>query len=498
MTPAANSNTHVSLLHSNSFSSPQETIFTRDRVLPSASSSPSDEDLEFWRRSLASPLLEILRQTQYSTEAIDAFKNLIDTLVLPALGRAPQRTGQGWNFAFPSFMNDNHCPVEIGLTWEKGQPSVKFSIEPIGCPSGDEFQTLANLLAAERLCQALSAAGLGNFDRLRDLAKHCICEEYDGDLLQGSQVFVAFDLKRSGKIFAKAYLMPHARAKRTSASNFEVVDEAIRRVHADGTAWSKVCSYYHSLCPSERPEPVVLSTDCSDDASARIKIYFRYRTKDFESVLQHLSLGGRISAGWDRSLRQLWDAVLSEQKQDETTCLRTISDDSEATGGVLIYYDFSESEDEATAKIYLPVRHWAASDQAAAEGLSQYLQMSQSFLPTHFGTSSTHDNVSQPFLYERVLQQFAQPFDLQGRGLQNYVCIGQKKDGRVDLSVYLNPLPPQMSGISTPEAMGTCSQSAPCQVKSPEDEEDSKTSADGLTCYGSTIKDFLRRTPRVL
>ncbi|CAD6910953.1 unnamed protein product [Tilletia controversa] len=477
-----------SLLTPPNIDSPQRPILLRNDLPSTTGYGPSPEDLDFWRGAVASPLLVMLQQARYSAEAINVFENFLEVYVLPALGCAPQKTARGWEFAFPSFMNDNHSPVEIGLSWTKGQPSVKFSIEPIGCPSDAGSSMLSNLHAAERLLQRLQAGGLGSFERLRDLAQCCISEEQDETSEARSQVFVAFDLQRSGNVLVKAYLMPHARA---SSSQFDVVDQAIQSVKADGTAWSTIESYYHSLYPSERPEAVILSTDCSNDSTARIKVYFRYRTNEIASVLQHMSLGGRIASGWERTLPQLWHAVLSEQKQDGTTSLRTIDDRSETTGGVLIYYDFSRSEDEATSKIYLPVRHWASTDQAIARGLSDYLRQS-----VHNATSSTC-NSEQPLLYDDVLRLFADPIELEGcRGLQNYVCAGQKKDGRIDLSIYLNPLPrtSRIPNSAVIEAIPPASE--PAALSQPDDFEEDKNLK--VVANGQRLTNFLRRSPRIL
>ncbi|KAK0539922.1 hypothetical protein OC842_000738 [Tilletia horrida] len=419
---------------------------------------PNSDDLHFWRQHVEQPLIKLMELSKYTVSALQSHVALIELYVLPALGPAARKEGGVWTFFSPSFMNDNQCPVELSLTWTKGRPSVRFSIEPIGRASPDISQSQANIAAAEELCQRLSAAGIGRFDRLRDLAAEVICddeaESRSGDARkpeQESQVFIAFDLLHSGDAMVKAYVMPHARASRTSDPNLQIINRAVRRTGAAGQAWQSLLDYLSTLRPEEQPEAAILSTDCIDDPTARLKIYFRYRTMDIQRVVQHLTLGGATAEArtggakrWNDRLRQMWDALLSGDRggrrvdeaevraQLEASC-------SEPTGGVLVYYDFSSSLDRVTAKVYLPVRHWTAFPNATiAKAVSELVQSS----------SGTISSPPGALAYEDMLTHLVGDSDLR---VQNYVSLGEKKDGRMDVCVYLNPLPSSKPNNPEPE-----------------------------------------------
>ncbi|KAK0543064.1 hypothetical protein OC845_006310 [Tilletia horrida] len=178
-------------------------------------------------------------------------------------------------------------------------------------------QAKANIQAAERLCQQLERAGLGHFARVRQLATHFICEDAVGPCVQPSQVFVAFDLLRSGDITTKVYFMPHVRAATTNKTALRIIEDAIRATEGQQHAWRLICDYLQDRSRLTRePDPVILSTDCVDTSKARLKIYFRFRTSRKQDMISAMSLGGRIGFDWEGPIRQVCDAVLGREQED--------------------------------------------------------------------------------------------------------------------------------------------------------------------------------------
>lgn len=139
-----------------------------------------------------------------------------------------------------------------------------------------------------------------------------------------------------------------------------------------------------------------LSTYCRNLMSFAHRVYFRYPTTNFEEVsrvydeaepirkcfkvleflradqiLNHLSLGGRLSFPWREPLSLLWQEVLGE---DPKVLSNAPDNLTKLTGGTLIYYEFMPHlEPTCNVKVYLPVRHWAPSDAQVCAGVDAIL-----------------------------------------------------------------------------------------------------------------------------
>jgi DMATS type aromatic prenyltransferase len=225
----------------------------------------------------------------------------------------------------------------------------------------------------------LDASELGDFGTLRTLRDAMttttpLCD----DVAVSSQAFIAWDLAHDGTTATKVYFMPHARAKATGMSNLEVVDAALRSVGMDECAgWQATKSYIASLEVADRPEVLILSTDCVAQG-ARFKVYLRYPTSEAEEIAQHLSLGGASFSGWREPLDQVFAAL------GLPTSIGPLNDSEHLTGGTLLYAEFTATSSRPSSKVYLPVRHWPqCSDASVAEGIGQLVSQWS-------GSSSSH------------------------------------------------------------------------------------------------------------
>lgn len=121
----------------------------------------------------------------------------------------------------------------------------------------------------------------------------------------------------------------------------------------------------------------MLAIDLVDPPWSRLKIYFRCRETTFDSVARIMTLGGRsedetVSRGLE-DMRRLWKALFDAH----TSPNRPLHDKQHRTAGILYNVEFRLGSMLPRTKAYLPVRHYAASDEAIIRGLGSYLTCCQ-------------------------------------------------------------------------------------------------------------------------
>ncbi|PWN39362.1 aromatic prenyltransferase [Ceraceosorus guamensis] len=457
---------------------------------PDESASPAPPHLErlgstsafdFWWEQIGSKVMRMLDDADYSVEARARHELLLRRYIIPALGPAPRRHGaddpkplaDSSSYAraanlhcgipiprFDSFMCDDATPVELGLTWVNGRPNVRIAIEPL-----DEEEELLfgngtlNYRATWRLIHKLEGAGLGDFTLFKKMVaeattssvQEAIATKPLGQVAHhngpqsaiASQFFIGWDLGHDGSAMIKAYAMPNARASELGVSNLTVADAALQAAGLRTCpAWQTLRSYMTGapnsdldagLTSLERPELVILSVDCLDPIAVRagqvprLKVYLRYPTSNFGQIVRHLTTGGRCS---DAGSPTLWRHVLSRAWQhlfDRDSDTHPEFDSTSAldlTRGTLLYVDFgARRQSEAlTSKVYLPVRFAAASDERVADGIERLIHC---------------DDVERGRYAAQIAALTRR--SLQNKGIHNYVALGQKKDGRIDVCSYINP-----------------------------------------------------------
>lgn len=117
----------------------------------------------------------------------------------------------------------------------------------------------------------------------------------------------------------------------------------------------------------------------------------------------------------------------------------------------MIYYDFDletnagKEARKPTSKVYLPVRHFKKTDLEISKGVDTLLESfkNESTQPSNDVMSSLSSQSTTSISnkeYTKILEHVFPTKKLEtNKGLHTYVCIGMKKDGRIDFSSYLNP-----------------------------------------------------------
>lgn len=330
----------------------------------------------------------------------------------------------------------DHTPIEFGFSPSNSGTGIRFSIEPISHPHEADRRLGLNLTAARRCMDQLEERGIATFETFKSMIEAGTINYTDGSVRPSlssgvaSQIFLAFDLGRDGKVLVKTYLVPLLRAQATLKTTCQVVRDTLDYLQVRPPAVDLIEDYTRAVSKrGQASEAVILSTDAvSDESKARYKLYVRYFTTNFDQILEHLSLGGILDKeSWVEPLRQVWQAVLGV---DPTTKGHgsAPSNLSKLTGGCLVYYDFLRDSTMPSSKVYLPVRHWADNDGKVARGIAQLAEDPECGVHTFELERG----------YEETLQRCLQDQDgdfKAGRGRHTYVAVARKASGKFELSV---------------------------------------------------------------
>lgn len=342
----------------------------------------------WWRQHAGKSLAILLHYAGYPREA--QYRDLKFFAQVVALYLGPPRdmaTGQTpW---WPSFMTDDGTPVELSWDWgsRDSPPMVRYSVEPIGMNAGTRLDP-SNLLAGPSLLKqilcSLPTTRLEWFDHFNDFFNSCHGEEesrfFHDSQDHNSSIFYAFDLSPIDGITAKVYFFPKMTARQRKQSNLETLFQAIQTAPHCSANGLKAAALFGAFCSDRRNrnlEHEMLAIDLVDPLESRLKIYFRCRETSFDSVVNVMTLGGRIGnqklQHGLQDLRRLWNAVFSVDDDDPDS--KPLGDGSEhRTAGMLYNVEFRVGDAYPVAKIYMPVRHYARSDEAVIRGLDLYFR----------------------------------------------------------------------------------------------------------------------------
>lgn len=340
---------------------------------------PLDEQARYWMNHTGALLSCLLASIDYTREAQEKIVKFYSTDIVPYLGAS--RDAPHFLRLWQSFMTDDGCPIELSWDWGRGctSPKVRLSIEPLSLDAGTltyPFNRKGQRKFLEQMIEHLPGADLSWF---RHFSVAFAGEERFNQARFKAQrhlahVFYAFDFEGQ-QCIPKAYFFPQADTQSSGgdrwASIRQVVATAPHSQHQETQAVSLLDAFFQDESRNIAVEMVAI--DLVDPRSSHFKTYFRSRATDFESVGWFLTLGGRLStatidAGLER-LKYLWNALF---EVIDNTYLRFVD---HRTSVVLHYVDFRLGQKIPQVKIYIPVRHYVASDWKLMEVLSKVLTL---------------------------------------------------------------------------------------------------------------------------
>ncbi|KAK6951539.1 hypothetical protein Daesc_006060 [Daldinia eschscholtzii] len=340
-----------------------------------------DYHARYWWKSSGYALAVLLEKAGYSSHAQYDILRFVRGIT-PSLGAAYIPGRQRWK----SFMTDDHNPIELSWDWRTSgkSPKIRFSIEPVGVHAGTHLDP-NNQYAASRLLESmLQLLPATNMEWLAHFRQRLSGEDVKGSV-EGhqSKEFYAFDLGEEG-IISKAYFFPGFKAIATRRSNLDVISDTIET--APGCSPEKLQAlriFRDYACDLSSPqlEMDMLAIDLVDPKESRFKIYFRIRDTSFASVRDAMTLGNRIrTPDMERGLedlRSVYHALLGRGTGEDADDVQLPAKDHR-TAGILYNVEFKYGSKSPKVKAYLPVRHYARSEEAVMSAVDAYLSRASS------------------------------------------------------------------------------------------------------------------------
>ncbi|KAI1826019.1 tryptophan dimethylallyltransferase-domain-containing protein [Xylaria intraflava] len=391
----------------------------------------------FWWSKHSGKALAVLLHAAGNPESVQ-YRDLkfFANVVSPYLGVSHDVT-EGSTPRWPSFMTDDGTPLELSWDWgtKDDSPTIRYSIEPIGLGAGTPLDP-GNLIAGpafqKHLENSLLDMRLEWFQHFRDFfdvrngTSSFVKDAED----HNTSIFYAFDLSPT-HVTAKAYFFPKIRAQVTGQSNLEVLTQAIRAAPYSTSdnlkAWDMFCNF-SSEKDGEALEHEMLAIDFIDPLESRIKIYFRCRETTFNSVINVMTIGGRIKnpkiyQGLE-DLKRLWNSLFDIDAG--TSPGQPLTNVGHRTAGLLYNIEFRLDEEFPVAKIYIPVRHYASSDEAIIQALDIYFKYHQrgKYMPNYVRAMRT--------LFSRKSMQ-------EKSGIHTYIGCAIRPNGTLRVVSYFKP-----------------------------------------------------------
>ncbi|KAG8168571.1 hypothetical protein KVR01_001320 [Diaporthe batatas] len=333
----------------------------------------------WWNKNTGHVLAVLLDKAGYSPDLQYRHLKFFAGVIAPHLGASLEPSVEDRS-QWHSFMTDDGTPVELSWDWgtSGGPPMIRYSVEPVGLHAGSALDPSNNAEASvldNQLIHALPDMRLEWFNHFNqffnglgnDQAKILSADDHE------TRIFYAFDLS-ADCITAKTYFFPKFRAKADGISNLDVLSKAIDAAPLVTKLNSKAWSLYHQFSTesSDKLEQEMLAIDHIDPLQSRIKIYFRSRKTDFDSVASTMTLNGRNNNPKLREglqdLKRLWKILF-----EVDTPGQSLPEVGHRTAGILYNVEFKLGDSFPVAKVYLPVRHYAKSDEGIIQALGKYL-----------------------------------------------------------------------------------------------------------------------------
>ncbi|KAG8159463.1 hypothetical protein KVR01_011124 [Diaporthe batatas] len=409
-----------------------------------------DRNAEYWWDSSGYALSVLLERAGYTDHAQHKLLDFFLT-VIPSLGpRLSSTSPPRWK----SFMTDNHVPIELSWDWRTDgePPKIRFSIEPVGVHAGthlDPRNQYASAQLRETVARVLPNTDMEWLDhfqsQLNGKAVKDMAETVEGHM---SKEFYAFDLNGNGSIMAKAYFFPGFKARATEKSNFDIIRSTIST--APGCSPDKLealaCFQSYVRDPSTpHLEMDMLAIDLVGPVESRFKIYFRIRDTSFASIRNTMTLGGRVQTPEiDQGLgdlRRLYCTLVGAgqgQRQMQMIDENVHTQDKDhRTAGILYNVEFKYGSRSPKVKVYLPVRHFALSEEGIISTLDEHFQQTQR-------SCSWRTNMRN---YREALRTVFSADTLRAHdGLQTYLGCSVKGRAGLRLVSYINPGASQGTG----------------------------------------------------
>lgn len=353
----------------------------------------------WWSRHSGKVLAILLHYARYPPELQYRDLKFFAEVVVPYLGLSPEAGVVGDASLWPSFVTDDGTPVELSWDWgtRDSLPTIRYAIEPIGLGAGtslDPHNLAVGPAFQDQLVRSLPEMKLELFRHFISFFNGHMNPETGAKGGEGdhqSSIFYGFDL--AAEITTKVYFFPKIRATAFGQSKLEVLMQAIHTIPGVSNEDLEACAVFRDFASdpmNKGLEYEMLATDLVSLKKSRLKIYIRCRDTSFNSVINIMTMGGRIGSSALYSglveIHQLWKMVFGPRPMDQP-----LGHNAHRTAGMIYNVEFRLGDTAPVTKIYLPVRHYSTSDAAVIQGLNDYFRYRQrgKYMPDYVKAMST-------------------------------------------------------------------------------------------------------------
>ncbi|KAK4096397.1 aromatic prenyltransferase [Parathielavia hyrcaniae] len=267
----------------------------------------TNQDEEFWWRATAPSLGELLASCEYSAEEQLGHLRWYHRFIIAALGPRPIAGKKPLFQPCPVF-DGSACELSINFKERSQSRTIRFTIEATGYEAGtptDPFNQEASKLLLRDMASQVANLDLHHFDIfVNDFflpagTAESVVKRLPPDTPL-SQVWLAFDLFRGGKIMAKVYFMPilqwvHSGAPTTKYLVFATARKCNGEYGTYDAAIDLLDDYLESFPAGQGPTVEMVAIDCLDSPDSRIKMYLRTGANTLARAKDLMTLGGRLS-----------------------------------------------------------------------------------------------------------------------------------------------------------------------------------------------------------
>ncbi|KAI1109050.1 dimethylallyl tryptophan synthase GliD1 [Nemania sp. NC0429] len=410
---------------------------TLSQILPSR-----DADKDYWWKLTGLQLAFMLDEAGYTLA--EQYEALLFHYhwTTPYFGPGPGPKGPA---VWASLLGPDGSPIEYSWKWNEkvsGHPAIRYSIEPISRAAGTTLDPLNQLAASEMLHRlAVQVPGVN-----LQWTEHFLATLFDHDKAKYAQeaaagahytttFMLAAEFNPSAPMSFKSYFIPRKLGQGKGLIPLPLWKNSLVQLQPENTARDLVYDFIETSPEGPKMVPMILAVDNVPIAKSRLKFYLQTSSTSFASAREIMTVGGRVPLTESQlgDLRSLISAVVGDFPEDEhvprTRNYSPAAQDNfveipELLAGYIYYFDMAPTSKTPDVKLYIPTRHIGPDDLTIARGLVGWLE--------NHGRGGYGQN------YMKMLLSLAEHRRLDaGKGLQTYIGIMFKKDGKLDITSYL-------------------------------------------------------------
>lgn len=352
------------------------TLKTVESITEVSASKANEDGVAFWTKHTKPVLTSLLKAVgSYTPEQQASHLEFLEEYVIPSMGPAPEKSRAR------SLLTPNGSPFETSLNHsDNGKSYLRFCYEPV-LPGSDGVTENPIPAIAEKVGADLRWFNQFAAEFFPSEADDIIMtEKVPKDTIRIPKVFIAFDLEEDKRTM-KAYFYPIIKYMTAEINSDRAGFDLIRRLDPLGTSFGAALDLikdYQKLLYQNPPLTVVIGIDCvSPEAGARIKIYIDPQSNTWETVQQHVTLGGKLT---DKTtldglaiLRDMWNLMINEpeDKEIDDHFAKEILETKPSSSGACFSWELKPGQATPDVKIYVPLSQYFKSDKAIAVAIEK-------------------------------------------------------------------------------------------------------------------------------